>query len=74
MQADQGIEEVDILDNFAEMVAMHSVPKHIRSGNEPKFIQRTPDLVRSCRRLDALHRAWLPLGERLRRELSQPIP
>jgi hypothetical protein len=37
MKADRGIRSDDVVDALAEMFAMRSAPKHIRSDNGPAF-------------------------------------
>jgi transposase InsO family protein len=74
-RADRGITSPDVIDSLAEFVANRGVPKHIRSDNGAEFIaNELRAWLDRAGRLDALHLARQPLGERLRRELPQPKP
>ena len=72
IRADRHIRSSDVIETLAELMVSRGVPDHIRSDNGPEFTARA---VREWLRVggsqDAVHRAWVTMGERLQRELQR---
>ncbi len=61
----------DVLERLSDLFVRRGVPEHIRSDNGSEFTAR---VAGTRRRKDALHRAWVALGELLRREFQRQAP
>ena len=72
IRVDRHIRSSDVIETLAELMVSRGVPDHIRSDNGPEFTARA---VREWLRVggsqDAVHRAWVTMGERLQRELQR---
>ena len=73
LEIGRGITAERVIDVLLDLFRIRGVPKHIRSDNGPEFIAKAIRqwLVKAGRG-DALRRAGLTLGERLRRVVPQP--
>jgi len=55
----------DAIDVFADLMATHGIPEHIRSDNGPEMIAKTMRHWLGPRYTERLHHAGEPMGERL---------
>ena len=63
-----------MIDTLAELFAMRGVPEHIRSDNGPEFIAQAIQRWLTQLEIETLYiEPGSPVGERLRRELPQPV-
>ena len=61
----------DVLERLSDLFVRRGVPEHIRSDSRLRVHgEEGPGVAWARRREDALHRAWVALGERVRRELQ----
>jgi putative transposase len=73
LKVDRSIPSEDVTDTLAELFAMRSVPRHIRSDNGPEFIAQATQQWAKQLAIETLYvEPGNPLGERPRRELPQP--
>ena len=73
LEVDRGITAERVIDVLADLFRIRGVPKHIRSDNGPEFIAKAiRRWLGHGGRGDALRRAGLAVGERLRRVVPQP--
>ena len=72
LEVARSLKASDVLDILNQVMLIRGVPKHIRSDNGPEFIAVA--IRRHLqRRWGSLYRAGKPLGERIPRELFQPL-
>ena len=61
----------DVLERLSHLFVHRGVPEHIRSDSCLRVHgEEGPGVAWTRRREDALHRAWVALGERVRRKLQ----
>ena len=66
IRVDRRLRSTDVIDVLSDLFILRGVPDHIRSDNGPEFIAKAVrGMDRRRRREDRLHRAGVPLGERL---------
>ena len=66
IRAARSIRSADVIEVLAELMVLRGVPDHIRSDNGPEFTARAVrEWLWAGGSQDALHRAWVAVGERL---------
>ena len=68
------LNSAEVIDALTDLFILRGVPAYLRSDNGPEFIAlAVRDWDCSCCSQDRLHRARVPMGERLLRKLQRSV-
>ena len=73
IRAGCSIRSADVIEALAEMMVFRGVPDHIHSDNGGVYGPGCTRVARAGGSQDALHRAWVSVGERLHREFQREV-
>ena len=74
IRAARSIRSADVIEVLAELMVTRGVPDHMRADNGPEFTARAVrEWLGAGGSQDALHRAWVAVGERLHREFQREV-
>ena len=73
IRAARSLRSADVIEVLAELMVFRGVPDHIRLDNGPEFTAGLCVSGWGAGSQDALHRAWVAVGERLHREFQREV-